>query len=110
MMIASVIHISRCSTTRPSECLRAVLVELFQVPLELGFECLLQVIALVKEACTKTNAFLLTHPSNQLQLTFVLQAISAFTVLIVPVAAEFFMRRPIFLLTIDATIRAPSAL
>ena len=75
MMIAPVIHISRCSTARPSECMWAILVELFQVSLKFGLECFLQVIALVKEACTEADTFLLAHPSDQLQLTFVFHAI-----------------------------------
>lgn len=109
MMITPVLHISRCSTARPSESLRAVLVEPFQVPLELRLERLFEFIALVKEACTKADTFFLAKPSDQLQLTFVFRAILTFTVLIVPVPAEFFMYRPIRLLAIDTTIRAPLA-
>jgi len=103
MMIAPIIHISRCSTARPSERLRTVLVELCQVSLKLGLECLLQVIAFVKEASTKPDIFLLAHPSDQLKLTFMFHAILAFTVLIVPVPTEFFMCRPILPLAIDAS-------
>jgi hypothetical protein len=46
--------------------MRAILVKLFQVPFVLGLECLLEVIALIKEACAKAGVFLFAHPSDQL--------------------------------------------
>ena len=102
MMIAPVMIASRYPATRPSESLRTVLVEPLQIPLELSLERLLEVIALVKPARAKADLFLFAHPSDQLQLTFVLSAILAFTVPVVPVSAEFLVCRPILLLTIDA--------
>ena len=102
MVIAPILHVSLRSATRPSESVGAVLVKFFQVSLELGLECFLEVIALIKETSTKADIFFLTHPSDQLQLPFMFGTILAFTVLIVPVSAEFFMCRPILLLTFDA--------
>jgi len=103
MMIAPILHVSCRSAACPSESVAAVLVELFQVSLKLGLECFPEVIALVKEACTNlAHAFFLAHPSDQLQLPFMFGTILAFTVLVVPVSAEFFMYRPILLLTFDA--------
>jgi len=101
MMIAPVMIASRYPATRPSESLRTVLVEPLQIPLELSLERLLEVIALVKPARAKADLFLLAHPSNQLQLPFVFCAVSAFAVLIIPVPAEFPVRRPILPLTIN---------
>ena len=102
MMITPIIHVSRHPTTRPSESVRAVLIELFQIPFELGLECLLEVVALLETTCTEANLFLLAHPSDQLQLSFVFCAVLAFAVLIVPVPAELLVCRPILQLAIDA--------
>jgi len=101
-MITSIIHVSRHPTARPPESVRTVLVEFCKIPFELRLEPLLEVIAFLKITRPKADLFLLAHPSDQLQLTFVLSAILAFTVLVVPVSAEFLVCRPILLLTIDA--------
>lgn len=101
-MIAPKGHIPRHPTTRPPERMRTVLVESLQIPFKLGLEAVLEVIALLKATRPESGLLLLAHPSNQLQLTFVFRAVLAFTVLIVPFPTEFFVRRPIFLLTIDA--------
>ena len=101
MMIAPVIHVSWHPTARPSESVGAVRVEFRKIPFELRLEPLLEVITLLKTACAKADLFLLAHPSDQLQLTFMFRAILAFTVLVVPVSAEFLVCRPILLLTID---------
>lgn len=102
MMITPIIHVSRHPTTRPSESVRAVLIELFQIPFEFSLECLLEVIALLETTCAEPNLFLLAHPSDQLQLSFVFCAVLAFAVLIVPVPAELLVCRPILQLAIDA--------
>ena len=102
MVIAPVIHVSHHPTTCPPESVWAVFVEFFQVSLEPGLKCLLEIIALLKVTRAKTNVFLLTHPSNQLQLSFVFRTISASAVLIVPIPAEFLVCRPILPLAIDA--------
>lgn len=102
MMIAPKIHVSRHPTTRPPERVRAVFVEPFQIPFELGFEPVLEVVTILKTTRAESDLLLLAHPSDQLQLTFVLCAVLTFPVLIVPFPAEFLVCRPIFTLTINA--------
>ena len=100
-MIAPKIHVSRHPTTRPSERMGAVFVEPFQIPFELGFEPILEVVTILKATRAESDLLLLAHPSDQLQLTFVFCAVLAFTVLIVPFSAEFLVCRPIFTLAIN---------
>ena len=102
MMITPKVHVPCHPTTRPSERVRAVLVESRQVPFKLGLERFLEVITLLKATRAEADLLLLAHPSDQLQLAFMFRAVLAFTVLIVPFPAEFIVCRPISPLAIDA--------
>ena len=82
--------------------MRAVLVEPRQVPLKLGLEPLLEVIAFLKKTRAPSDSLFFAYPSDQFQLTFVFCAVFAFTILFVPSSAEFFVRRPIFPLAFNA--------
>jgi len=79
----------------------AVLVESRQIPFELRLKLSLEVVALLEATCAEADLFLLAHPSDQFQLTFVFRAILAFTALLVPFPAEFLVYRPIFPLALD---------
>jgi len=63
-MIAPKIHVSRHPTTRPPERVRAVLVELFQIPFELGFEPIFEVVTILKATRAESDLLLLAHPSS----------------------------------------------
>jgi len=102
MMIAPKIHVPRHPTTRPPERVRTVFVEPFQIPFELGFEPILEVVTILKATRAESDLLLLAHPSDQLQLTFVFCAVLTFPVLIVPFPAEFLVCRPVFTLAINA--------
>ena len=80
-----------------------VLVELLQVPFELLLKRILEFVNILEATRAKAELLRFANPSYQLQLAFMFRVISAFTVLLVPVPAEFFVCGPILPLAIDAS-------